>query len=198
MENKVITIDSLIEQGTEILQGIKYIPPSPHVIRTYSVHGLADESIYERWKNITIRFLNSNYPNDISVADFRNAAEKFEKGYYPPTEMKSMIGILESIKAIPSKIEISSQRKGPSIVINNKNSQTQNQTITIQLFTKAIENELTISQIKELKSIVDEEKGDVEKAKPKIVDKLKSFGESLSSNIVANILTNPTFWSSIF
>ena len=48
MENKVITIDSLIEQGTEILQGIKYIPPSPHVIRTYSVHGLADESIYER------------------------------------------------------------------------------------------------------------------------------------------------------
>ena len=194
----MITIDSLIEQGTEILQGIKYIPPSPHVIRTYSVHGLADESIYERWKNITIRFLNSNYPNDISVADFRNAVEKFEKGYYPPTEMKSMIGILESFKAIPSKIEISSQRKGPSIVINNKNSQTQNQTITIQLFTKAIEDELTISQIKELKRIVDEEKGDVEKAKPKIVDKLKSFGESLSSNIVANILTNPTIWSSIF
>ena len=128
----------------------------------------------------------------------KSAAEKFEKGHYPPTEMKSMIGILESIKAIPSKIEISSQRKGPSIVINNKNSQTQNQTINIQLFTKAIEDELTISQVKELKRIVDEEKGDVEKAKPKIVDKLKSFGENLSSNIVANILTNPTIWSSIF
>ena len=43
--------------------------------------------------------------------------------------------------------------------------------------------------------IVDVEKGDLEKAKPKLIDKIKSFGENVASNILANIITNPTIWS---
>ncbi len=198
--NSTITIESLIEQGNEIIQGISYVPSSPGVIRMFSVHRLSDESFFERWKNITMRFLSSRYPNDASVEDFRKAAEKFEGDYYHPTEMKKMIGVLESIAAIPTQINSTNYRhkKQPSIIINNTNSQSQNQAINIDLFTKAIEDVLTVSQIKELKKIVEEEKGDVVKAKPKLVDKLKSFGENLSSNIVANILTNPAIWSSIF
>ena len=201
MENTAtITIESLIDQGNEILQGISYVPPSPGVIRTFSVHRLTDESFFERWKNITIRFLSSKYPNDASMEDFRKTADKFEENYYHPSEMKKMIGILESIAAIPTQINSSNnqQRKQPSIIINNTNSQSQNQVINIDLFTKAIEDVLTVSQIKELKKVVEEENGDVVKAKPKLIEKLKSFGENLSSNIVANILTNPAIWSSIF
>lgn len=70
--------------------------------------------------------------------------------------------------------------------------------MNVDLFTKAIEDVLTVSQIKELKKVVEEEGGDVEKAKPKLMEKLKSFGENLSSNIVANLLTNPTIWASLF
>jgi len=199
MENTPITIDSLIEQGNEILQGISYVPSSPGVIRMFSVHRLADESIFERWKNITMRFLSLRYPNDASVEDFRKASEKFEKDYYHPTEMKKMIGILESIAAIPTQIDNTGnqQRKQPSIVINNTNSQSQNQAVNIDLFTKAIEDVLTVSQIKELKKAVEEEGGDIAKAKPKLIEKLKSFGENLSSNIVANIITNPSIWTSL-
>jgi hypothetical protein len=51
---------------------------------------------------------------------------------------------------------------------------------------------LTGSQLKEIKQVVDETKGDLEKAKPKIINKLKSFGENIASNIIANIITNPT------
>lgn len=195
-----ITIDSLIEQGNEILQGIKPVPSRPGVIRTFSVHSLADESVYECWKNIVLRFLSTKYPNDIAVKDFRTFADAFERSRYSPVAMKKMIGILESVKAMPSNIVDSAAKPGkaPSIVINNTNSQTQNQVLNVDLFTKAIEDVLTVSQIKELRKVVEEEGGDVEKAKPKLIAKLKSFGENLSSNIVANLLTNPTIWTSLF
>ena len=200
MENRTITIDSLIEQGKEILQGINYVPSSPGVIRMFSVHRLADVSTFERWKNITMRFLSSQYPKDASLEDFRKAADKFEKDHYHPTEMKKMIGILESIAAIPTQIDNNSnqQKRQPAVIINNTNSQSQSQAITIDLFTKAIEDVLTVSQIKELKRVVKEEGGDVTKAKPKLVEKLKSFGDNLSSNIVANIITDPSIWASVF
>lgn len=200
MENTAtITIESLIEQGKEILHGIQYVPSHPGVIRLYSVHSLADESVYERWKNIVLRYLSTEYPNDISVKDFRTSAEKFERDSYSPAEMKKLIGILESVKAIPSKIDNSDTKrnKTSSIVINNTNSQTQNQVLNVDLFTKAIEDVLTVSQIKELKKVT-EESEDLAKAKPKILEKLKSFGENLSSNIVANLLTNPTIWTQLF
>lgn len=195
-----ISIESLIEEGNEMLQGIKYVPAPSGVIRMFSVYNLADDSKYERWKNVVLRYLSSNYPNDISVNDFRKASEEFEKHYYSPTGMKKMVGILESLEAIPTKIENISnkQDKEPSVIINDTNSQTQNQVLNIDLFTKAIEDVLTVSQIKEMKKVVEEEGGDLTKAKPKLVEKLKSFGENLASNIVANLITNPSIWASMF
>ena len=195
-----ISIESLIEEGNEMLQGIKYVPAPSGVIRMFSVYNLADDSKYERWKNVVLRYLSSNYPNDISVNDFRKASEEFEKHYYSPTGMKKMVGILESLEAIPTKIENTNNKsdKESSVIINNTNSQTQNQVLNIDLFTKAIEDVLTVSQIKEMKKVVEEEGGDLTKAKPKLVEKLKSFGENLASNIVANLITNPSIWASMF
>ena len=65
----------------------------------------------------------------------------------------------------------------------------------MKILLKFFEDELSDSQLKELKQVVDEEKGDLEKAKPKVIDKIKSFGESVASNILANIITNPAIWS---
>ena len=166
----------------------------------FSVYRLADESFYQRWKNIVIRYLSSEYPNDISVNEFKKAADDFEKEYHSPKGMKKMIGVLESFEAIPLKI-VSPEivlSKEASIVINNTNNQTQNQVFNVDIVQKAIEDELTISQINELKIIMKEEGNDVAKAKPKLVEKLKSFGNNLASNIVANIITNPSIWSTFF
>ena len=196
-----ITIESLIEQGNEILQGIKSISAPSGVTRISAAYSLADKSYYESWKNIVIRFLSTEYPGDYSIDDFKRVSNQFSLYRNSPKYLRQMIGILESIKAIPSKIDAAAevkQSKTPSIVINNSNNQTQSQVINVELFTKAIEDVLTVSQIKELKKVVKEENGDVVKAKPKMIEKLKSFGENLSSNIVANILTNPTIWSAIF
>lgn len=193
-----LTIEALIAEGNEILEGIKHVPSSPNVFRTFSVYQLADESVYERWKNIVIRFLSTNYPDDISSSDLRKAAEEFEMKHYSPTSMKKMLGILEAFKAIPTPItSIGEKTNTPSIVINNSNSQSQEQSQNIDFLVKSIEDAFTISQLRELRQIVNEENGNLEKAKPKLMEKIKSFGSNLASNIVANILTNPVIWSSI-
>lgn len=107
-----ISIESLIEQGKEILNGITYVPSAPGVIRPFPVHKLVDVSVYERWKNITFRYLSLNYPGDMSIPDFRKAMEDFEKHYYSPTEMRKMIGIMESLAILPSKKSFNKEDKG--------------------------------------------------------------------------------------
>ena len=64
----------------------------------------------------------------------------------------------------------------------------------INIFIDAIADELTGKQYKELKSIA-QEYPNPENSKPKIAEKLKSFGGDVLSNIVANIVTNPSVWN---
>ncbi len=83
--------------------------------------------------------------------------------------------------------------------INNSNSQTQNQqqSLAVELFLEAIKDDLTGRQIKELKTVVAEAGNDLQKARPGIIEKLKSFGADVASNIVANLLTNPAIWGGL-
>lgn len=69
--------------------------------------------------------------------------------------------------------------------------------MTIQLVVEAIKDELTGRQIKELKAVIVEADNDLQKAHPDILAKLKEFGIDVTSNIVANLLTNPTIWSGL-
>ncbi|HEY9001924.1 MAG TPA: hypothetical protein VIM89_11270 [Mucilaginibacter sp.] len=77
-----------------------------------------------------------------------------------------------------------------SITINNQHTLSQNQTLNISLLKEVLQDSLTGKQYKELTEIVKEEK-DTKKASSKIVEKLKSFGSDVASNIVASLITNP-------
>ena len=81
------------------------------------------------------------------------------------------------------------------ITIHQSQTQTQNQSqeqkILHEIFIEAIKDGLTGIQQKELRAILEEHKDDVEKAKPKLVNKILSFGKDVASNILANILINP-------
>ncbi len=83
---------------------------------------------------------------------------------------------------------------------NNENSgininltQNQNQTVNINLLISALEDELTVSQLREVNALMKAEEPKSEK-KRKIIEKIKSFGSDVASNILANILTNPNIW----
>lgn len=198
MENNLINIDYLIQKGDEILNGITFVPSSPGVMRLYSVYKVSDLSEYEKWKNLVIRFLGIKYPKDVSYTDFRKYMEDFENNNYSPKNMRSMIGVLESIKIFPNNISITSEpNANGGIVINNTNSQTQNQEQNVNVLVKLLEDSLTYSQLKEIKSIIDSEKSNIESSKPKLIDKIKSFGHDLAPSIVANIITNPSVWSAL-
>ena len=84
------------------------------------------------------------------------------------------------------------------ITINNTQSQTQNQeqNIVIEIFLDAIKDELNGRQRKEILAIAENAENPKE-AHKSIVEKLKEFGIDISANIVANVLTNPTVWSSL-
>lgn len=196
MENDLINIDYLIQKGDEILNGITYVPPRSNSIRTFRVYTLSNISEYQYWKNLVIRFLGMNYPKDISYEDFRNNMDSFEKKNYSPDIMRSMLGVLKSLKSFPNMISTTQDSNvNGGIVINNTNSQTQNQEQNINAFVKLLEDNLTYTQLKEIKAIIDLEKGDIEKSKPKLIDKIKSFGENLAPSIVASIITNPSVWA---
>lgn len=105
------------------------------------------------------------------------------------------MGILKAIKLLPTEPEIKSQIPNPTNNIQITNNQTVSQQITLNIFLEAIKDELTGKQVKELKEVMKDYESEPELAKTKIIDKIKGFGGDVLSNIVANILTNPTIYS---
>jgi len=87
--------------------------------------------------------------------------------------------------------EIKAQEKSGEINISV--SQHQNQTINVNVIWESVKDELTGKQIKELEEILKVD-DTVENKKIKTIDKLKSFGGDVVTNIIANILTNPSIF----
>lgn len=191
-----ITLDSLIQEHEEL--GVLYEIKNYFVTYQYN-----DMQKYRNWLAKTERFLFANYPNDKDCLEFQNISkEKLTK-----TQQEKLIAILKAFKEIPTIVlinqntninEVENTNNNPiNVNINNNNSQTQNQeqSIAIELFLEAIKDELTGKQIKEINSIIKESDNDVKKARPKIIEKIKEFGIDTVSNIITNIITNPTIWN---
>lgn len=188
-------LESLIQEGNEIINTISYVKAPSRTIRTFDVYKVEDESRYQTWKSKSIRLLNVNFKDDMESSAFVEAANSFDKSHYTPKYLKEMVGILISCKEIPNNIKQKENvRQTPSsaVTVNINQSQTQNQEINI--FIDAISDELTGKQYKELKSIAQED-SNPDTSKQKIVEKLRSFGSDVLSNIVANIITNPSIWN---
>ena len=164
----------------------------------YAVYSYGKENRnYQNWLAKTKRFLSLNFHNDKYIKEFEVIGEK----KLSKNQQEELLAILNAflkystpIKNIPAG---KTTRKETNITINNTNTQTQQQSQqqSIKILVKALEDQLSVTQLKEIKQIVVEEKGDLEKAKPKLIEKIKSFGENVASNILANIITNPAIWS---
>jgi hypothetical protein len=164
-----------------------------------------DMDLYYKWLEKAKRFIEINYPDDKHIADF----EQISKQDIWPNQQAKLLAILEAFAVLPiaiSRIKPSPKKqdheRGPIHIttnINNSNSQTQNQqqSFTVELFLEAIKDDLTGRQIKELKAVVADADNNLQKARPGIIEKLKSFGADVASNIVANLLTNPVIWGGL-
>ncbi len=153
---------------------------------------------YAKWKEKCKRFLSLNYTNDKYISSFEEKCYEYENSY----THNELIGMLEAFRDLPTIIHNTSDNKAhkPETVVNIHQNQhqvqSQSQEIAITIFLESIKDELTGKQFKEIKAIVAEEP-EPEKAKSKVIEKLKSFGEDVLTNIVANVITNPSIWGGL-
>ena len=198
-----ITLESLIQEHKERISQLKY-EPSPRGSWGYDCYYYEDDEAYQKWLATTKRYIGIKFPNDKDVVEF----ETISREDLSPEQQKGLLAILEALSSLPSIIPDKSgidEKKETEKTINvttnitnsNSQSQTQNQeqSLAVDLFIEAIKDDLTGRQIKELKEIVTDAGNDLQKARTGIIDKLKSFGSDVMSNIIANIITNPIIWS---
>ncbi len=156
-----------------------------------------DSQKYTKWKEKCKRYLSLNYSNDKYIENFEKKCNEYAKS----SVHNVLIGMLEAFRDMPTIIQKSDDKNHkPETVVNVHQNQhvvqTQSQEIAINIFLESIKDELTGKQFKELKTIVSEEP-EPEKAKSKVIEKLKSFGEDVLTNIVANVITNPSIWGGL-
>lgn len=192
--NNQITLNDLIIEGQNIRKDISYVDPPSHIMRMYDVYRFSDNQKYEIWKNKCLRFLSREFNGDRCIKDFEETIKEMTVKNYP-TYMDRLIGILQSCTVVSKiKNDTISESNHPTHIFNINQNQSQSQEIAINIFLDAIKDELTGRQIKEIQEICNNNKN-LQKAKNKIIDKLNSFGENVLSNIIANLITNPSIWN---
>lgn len=189
-----ITLEMLISELKEMIPTLQY---SDSFVPYYEYN---DMGKYEKWLAAAKRFLSIHFPNDKYVLEFEGTSKK----NLWPDQQNQLLAILEALASMPTVIPVESKaqnKRTEPITINNtinnsnRQSQSQEQSIALNMFLEAIKDNLTGKQVKEIKEILTEAANDKEQARKSIIEKLKSFGSDVASNIVANIITNPMIWS---
>lgn len=187
-------LNQLIEQGTKLTNEIKFVPPRPNVTRFYSVYEVSTPSEYAEWRSTVERFVKTYYQEELNTLS--GIADKIT-----PENHQKRLGLLKAIKLLPKSrsISITPNITQPLININNTQNQTQSQTLILDIFVEAIKDEISGKEWKELKQLIEEYKNESEpeNVKPKLLEKIKGFGENVLAGIVAGIVTNPNLLNQI-
>ena len=177
-----MNIEDLILEGENLTESI-YLED----IFPYDIYKSTNETEYENWISSVKRFIRNE-----DEKEFNEMINVF-KDIHPENHTK-ILATLRAIKKIPNKSKKEVIKQEKDIYINITQSQNQQTSVSINLIIKAFQDELNGKQQKEIQSIIDDKELEPEKKKSKIVETLKKFGGDIASNILANILTNPSFF----
>ena len=182
LEDLISVIENLISKG-EKLQNSIYIQDNSFL----TIYNSTDETEYQYWISLIQRLVKTRYPSELSYF------EKLSKEIDPENHRK-LLGLLNAMKEIPDEPENKVSNKEQGLHINITQSQNQQTNVSVNLIIEAFKSELNDNQRKEIQSIIDDKGLEPEKKKFKIIETLKKFGSDVASNILANILTNPSFF----
>lgn len=192
----MMTIDELIQEGQTfeiMIENSYYTLENGVMVCHDTTEYIEDGDRYIAWLEKTKRFIAASYPDDRAIDDFEEASITFSK-----KSLYRLLAILNALKECPAKCKRKNTSEIPatsiSVVQSQNQSQSQNQQQSIDVVLKAIRDELTGRQYEELISIV-KECASKEEAKPKIIEKLKNFGEGVLSGVLTNIITYPEIWA---
>jgi hypothetical protein len=110
--------------------------------------------------------------------------------------LNSLIKDLENFGIV--KFNSNSDKTGVNINVNQNSHQNQSTTVSVnfELIIESLKFGLSGVQIEELKEILESHQEPKEKKKT-FVEKIKSFGSDVASNILANLLTNPQVYEQL-
>ncbi len=186
MSEKIL--DKIIDEGNILYSTVHFVEPGYNVIRTFSVYKSNEPERYQRWLSSVQRFVKSFYQSELE--EIKEVSKKIN-----PKNHRIIMGILEAIKFLPNEPENKIDSTGTNINITN--NQSVSQSIVLNVFLEAISDEISGKDLKEIKNLLKEFENKPEEIKPKLIEKVKSFGNNVLSNIVANILTNPAIYTGI-
>lgn len=109
-----------------------------------------------------------------------------------------MISLIENLKNFGFPKESENPKNGVVVSVNQSNQQSQSTQVSIsfEFFIEILRGELRTSEIEELKAILESNLEPKEKKKT-FIEKIKSFGSDVASNILANLLTNPEVYNQL-
>ena len=187
-----MTLDELIKEGNTF--EVKRTEPNMYyqngfnvIEKPVSYIEKGDEYLF--WIENCKRFLITNYQDDIAYENFEKASVNMPTSN---ADIYELVAILKSLKRTPTACIRKDKKTASSdkLVLNIN----QSQNINIDIVLQTLKEEIGKSGIQSLKDV--EGKSEEEK-KQNIISKLKNFGENTLSNIIANILTNPSVWSQL-
>lgn len=139
---------------------------------------------FTEWIETSKRFISINFPGDISY----NTFERVSDNIGGQADILKLVGILKSLKNNPDICKpLETNVASTNITVS------QSQIINLMFVVEMIKSEIGETKFNEIKEIYKSQDSTEEK-KSKILDKLKSLGDSVLSSIIANILTNPSIW----
>lgn len=161
------------------------------------ISSIKDANSFHRWKERTCITLSRIYgydDNSIQIINSKrinkfNSLEQAKKD--SDAFISSLITDLTRFD-IPDFSKNIGEKSDINLNVNQTNTQSQSTNVSIDLniVLDVLESGLRDYEFEELKDILDSKEEPKEKKK-KFVDKIKSFGADVSSNILANLLTNP-------
>jgi hypothetical protein len=163
---------------------------------------IGDLQKFKEWKTRTLQTLahiygenHTSYKALEKVRGF-SYSDRTREAKSEATELLS--GLIEDLNNFGFPKQLIENNKGVNLHVNQQATQNQTTNFTFNLnhFVEAIKDELKGGQVKELKAILDSDE-EPEKKKKSFFEKIKSFGSDVSSNILANVLTNPDVYTNI-
>jgi hypothetical protein len=109
-----------------------------------------------------------------------------------------MLSLIENLKNFDFPKENENPNNGVIVSVNQSNQQSQSTQVSIsfEFFIEILHGELRTSEIEELKEIL-QSSMEPKVKKKNFVDKIKSFGSDVASNILANLLTSPEVYNQL-
>lgn len=188
------TIDDLIAEGKTF--EVKYEEPrfeyEDGINKLYEgFYYINNGQNFYNWIEKSKRFIQTNFPGDIALDRF---IELSSQKNIDNVIICNLVAVLVSLKDIPCTCpKVNENVTAQNYITIN---QSQEQSVNIDIFFDVLKNSLSNEQYDALKDVI-QKSDNINVAKSKIMDKLKSFGESVMSNIIASLITNPSIWNNL-